>query len=716
MLRLWKSRWRYAMALLAAVATVGYPVAIHYLLREVWPAAYWLLALGFAVLAVTTYVLVTELVGLSEEILRHTAFGRVDGYLVTRRKSQRRMVRIPGVGKISLRLLGGTGMLLAVAGWWLAGYWLTGWAPVRVRPPLLGDLRGPLGDDLVAVTLVLPNEWMAVVQPPEVPARVRHQTRGIRNDAACYPLAMRGLAAGDFAAARDYLAEAAARQEIDALAEKVLLAQTEMYAARFAEATRRYSEAIELKRDDPLLWCQLAAAYIQAGRFDDAAPTLTAAARLCGQAPDGSPPATAACRHLQSLLAAARSKDFDEVIKSIEDAREACKKAVGEEHVLVAANLNNEAVLYVLRATASGAAELFDFSLAISTKSVGADDPHIATVRCNLALLSLREAHYDKAEELLAKVAGVPDAAFQGHPARIAELNLRAMLRRAEGRPAADDDDPALAAVQQAQDIAQKTLAREHPWAAVLAGSLAAIYADHALYAKAWLQATEAERLTRKLWGPEHPLLAEPLNHLAALDVLQDAHDDAGGLLKQAQKIAERSFGTRHPVLADIFATRGRLEIAQQRPRAAEQSLARAREIYEAAYGQEHPAVARVLGDLASLSKGAAGLERGVGNYARAVDIMEKSAGPEHPLLAHLLCGMAILEIGEEKMSEAQQCLDRALAIQGKVLSPNHPDLAATKQAYALWYQKQTPPDEANAAKLEAQAREILAHHRQENQ
>jgi tetratricopeptide (TPR) repeat protein len=651
----------------------------------------------------------------------------MEGYMLGRRTARRRMVRIPGLGKISLRRLGGIGVLVVAGGWWL-----TPWAPVRIRPPVLPDLTGlltaegraspNLAEDLVAVMLVLPNDSMAIVQPPQPPAWLRRQTRAVWDNAASYPLAMRCLAAGDFAAARSHLERAAAEHEIEPLAQNVLGAQVEMYAGRFLEAARGYSAALKLRADDPMLWCQLAAAWLQAGQFDAAAPALDAAERLCGQAADRSQGAMAACRHVGSLLAMARSKDFDEVVKSIEEARETCKRAVGEKHVLVAANLNNEAVLYVLRGSEqdvllSGAGQLFDFSLAIGTETQGAGDPHLATVRCNLALLHYRNAHYDKAEELLAKAAGVPaDPAFQSHPARIASLNLQAMLCRAEGRCAAGRDDPALVAVQEGLGIAQKTLQPEHPWGAVLAGSLAAVYVDHARYVEARSQAAEAERLTEKLWGPQHPFLAEQRNRLAAICTLQEAYEEANGFCRQAQKIAERSFGKQHPVLADILATRGRLEIAQGRPRDAAKPLARARDIYEAVYGKEHPAMARILGDLASLGRDPAGLERAIGMYAQAIDIMEKSAGPEHPLIARLLGGMAALEIEQEKFDDAQQGLDRALDIQRKMLAPNHPDLAATLKVYARLLTKRTPPDPDGAAKVQAQAEEILARHRQEDQ
>jgi hypothetical protein len=102
--------------------------------------------------------------------------------------------------------------------------------------------------------------------------------------------------------------------------------------------------------------------------------------------------------------------------------------------------------------------------------------------------------------------------------------------------------------------------------------------------------------------------------------------------------------------------------------------------------------------------------------YAQVIDIMEKSAGPEHPLIARLLGGMAALEIEQEKFDDAQQGLDRALDIQRKMLAPNHPDLAATLKVYARLLTKRTPPDPDGAAKVQAQAEEILARHRQEDQ
>jgi Flp pilus assembly protein TadD len=589
----WKVRWRYALALLCAAGTVGYPVALHYWLPEAPAVGQRLLALGFVVLAVTTYVLVTQPRGLLAELfqlLRRGRQGWSERQSPRRRRLGQRMIPIPGLGEISLRLSGGAAVLLIAGGWWL-----TPWTPVRMKPPLLGDVTGMLAEDLVAMMLVLPNDHMAVVQLPEVPPRLRSQTRWIREDA--YPLAMRCLAAEDFAAARAQLARAAELQELDALDAQVLGAQVEMYACRFPEAIRAYSGALKQKPDDPMLWCQLAAAWIQSGEFDSARQPVETAVRLCRERGGQAQPAMAACRHLQGLLAMARCKDFDQAVEMIEDARESCKKAVGEDHVLVAASLNNQAVLYVLRANYPAARELLDFSLAIGTKAVGAGDAHVTAVRCNLAVLSYCQGQYAQAAELLAQAAPrAAEAAVQSDAARLAGLNLQAVLCRAMGRPATDDkSDPALATIEEAQSIAQKTLQPDHPWAAVLADSLADVYADHAQYAKAYQQALDAERMTRKAWGPEHPFMAEQLNHLAAIRTLQHEYAEADTLCQQAQKIAERAYDKRHPAVADVLLTRGRLEIAQKKFAEAKEYLDRALKIQGTTLGPDHPDLAATL-------------------------------------------------------------------------------------------------------------------------
>ena len=179
----------------------GYATALHFLLpRDGVPAAgQRLLGLGFAALVLLAYILATRPKGMSLDALRqrHGRAGEPGASGSSRLGSPPQRLRIAGLSRFNLRLIGGVAVFLIAGGWWL-----TPWAPVRARPRVLPDLSADLADDLVAAMLVLPDDHTAVVAPPQVPPRLREQTRWVRDDAAAYPLAMRSLAGGDFAAAR----------------------------------------------------------------------------------------------------------------------------------------------------------------------------------------------------------------------------------------------------------------------------------------------------------------------------------------------------------------------------------------------------------------------------------------------------------------------------------------------------------------------------------
>ncbi|MGD0900375.1 MAG: hypothetical protein ABR915_21290, partial [Thermoguttaceae bacterium] len=122
---------QFALTLAMGTAAVAYAVAGHYLLGEVPALRQRLLALGFIVLAMATYVLATRPRGFfSLEVLRrrrHDQHAASERHAPGRRTAQQRMIRIPGVGQIGLRPLGGMAVLLAAGGWWF-----TPWAPVHV--------------------------------------------------------------------------------------------------------------------------------------------------------------------------------------------------------------------------------------------------------------------------------------------------------------------------------------------------------------------------------------------------------------------------------------------------------------------------------------------------------------------------------------------------------------------------------------------------------
>jgi tetratricopeptide (TPR) repeat protein len=718
---------RVWLTVLIGVATAAYPLAAFLGLRHhpVAPAIQMLLAVGFVALAMLTFLSASRPKDLSPEVLerlRHVQHGDFAQQFRMLRAQQHRKIKIPGVGRISLRSLGGTAVLLVSGAWWMSP-----WAPVLAERPVIEDPTGRLGEELTAVMLVLFDDHVAVAQPPILPPDLRKLAGRVRDDAKPYQLGLRAMVRGDFAESRQRLGEAIEEENEKEKADKapppdpsikpllyVTVAQVEMYAGRFAEAAAAYDKAIKLSPSRPQLWCELAAARIQAGQFDLAKPALDKAARLCRDNRDTTQREAAACEHLRSLVAVARCKDFDDAVKQIEDARGNCKMAVGEDGLLVAANLNNQAVLYALRANYTGAQELLTLAQRIVAGANGQYDVHALAIQASLAAILLTRAKYDEARSLLENAeATLPATLPDDHPGRLALLNLRAMLDEALGRY-----DEAQKVAEQALVICEKNLGVEHPAAAPIVDGLAVIQADRGRYALGYQSSFRAVTLVKKLWGPDHPFLATDLRHQAELCILKQNYTEGETVAQQAQAVCERSFGKRHPSLAGVLCTRARLAILQDRMRDARRPLGRARDIWEGAY-REHPDLAMVMGDLATLDRSEADLPEGVAQYQRAIDMLERLVGPEHPKIARLLCGQAALRVLQEKYDEAAACLERALTIQEKlqdaVLGKNHPDLAATLELYATVLTKTTPPNAARAAEMTTRAKDILARHEEED-
>ena len=169
---------------------------------------------------------------------------------------------------------------------------------------------------------------------------------------------------------------------------------------------RFYVELLHRSPEDPLLWCQLAAAHMQAGAFAKAEPLVAQAAMLLGNNPHPSP-AAAACKHLQALVQLNRGKDFYQAEVAAANSSEIWKNMPGEGHACMAASINNLAVLYLLHGDYSGAKGLFEGACDIWSKSPATRDLHLAAVMDNMAVLYQIIGQDRQAEQSLAQAATI---------------------------------------------------------------------------------------------------------------------------------------------------------------------------------------------------------------------------------------------------------------------------------------------------------------------
>jgi tetratricopeptide (TPR) repeat protein len=705
---------------LAGIAAVVYLV-IAYLVLPREMSAVWqrFCGLASAGLAVGIYMLATHRGKSAEDVFyrlrrgQHSDFGKQ----LRLHQQQPRTVNLPVVGKTSVRALGGVAAFLVVGCWWL-----TPWAPVAVEKSELIELMVPLGEEIVVLVLVMPGTNVALPQPPVPSLSVRRLARQIRDDAEPYQLGMKATALSQFEQAR-VLLDAALKSGAEPQRVSLARAQNEMYAGRFRDAAHWYGEALAKTPDDPLVLCQQAVAWIQAGEFAKAEPVVQRASKAAQAKHSGKEkdPILATCLRLQAVLPVLQGKDLQgEAYKKAQqkfvNGRTILKDFYGPNHPFVAASLNNQATVYLLRGNYHGAEDLYTGAYDAWSASVGPQQLLTAAGLGNLGMLDLVLGRYAQAEKRLQQALAIRTEDLpEQHPLRALSLDAFAAAALAENHC-----EQARAPAQAALTIAEKQFGPEHPAVAVALHTLASLYAQQARYTKAEAFCRRALAVAEKAWGPKHPYVGFLLNSLAELDLVQGRYERAAPLCQRALDISKETFGKGHVTAAAALLTLGRLEIRQDKPGEARAHLEEALKIQQELFGKEHPDIARTLASLASLCNTPRTYADGVGKYNQAIQMAEKYLGGGHPEVASLLVGLAALHADRDKYVEAEPYLSRALSIEekavaGKALVPNHPDLAATLEAYAAVLRKLTPPAAERAAAMESRVKTIRQKHAEED-
>ena len=745
-------KWRRA-ALALAVLLVLSQVGLYFLRWEQPAPIVWLLGLACAGLAVVVYALATHEPEHDDLVLRmqrgqHLDFGR---RLRTTRK-QRRTIKLPLAGQTSLRTLGGVALFAVVFAWWL-----TPWAPVAVAERKIEDLSAPLSGELMAVVLVMPDGYMATAQPPLVSGRARELAVEVPEDATAYKRAQKAIAEERFGDARELLKSAVEEGQTEAADVSVALGEAELYAYRFDEAIEAFNKALKERPDDLTALCLAGVAAMHASRYEEAERVVDRAMKRVEGKPKSKSPGRgaeqgaeqgaegealrAAVLHLRAVLYTIRAclpKELDEAEQLFDEAKQIQQKeeVLGRQHPYVAATVNNQAVLYQLRAKYQGVEVLHREARNTWRAALGEKHPHVAASLDNLAMFYYVRSAFEDARECNAEAQAIrnePGVLPPEHPIRALGLTVTSILERAlahydaAGKPATD-------ALKQFEDA----LGPQHPDIAACASALGSFYVERAQYLRfAQPYFVRAERVTTGTLGPEHPYLAVTLNKLANLYRAQRQYARARETAERALAIAKKVYGEQtpqdpedapqHPVVASILNTLGRLDIEQDRLLQARSPLETALDIEEKTLGKENLLIALTMGNLAALDNGPYDYTRGVKRYRQAIKMAEKifgqadaasAAQPQHPVVARLLVDLAALLVQRHRYDEAAESLQRALDIQEKVLvpfQPYHPEVANTLEAYAAVLRKLKPPQADRAKKMEARAEDIREKHAEED-
>jgi len=219
------------------------------------------------------------------------------------------------------------------------------------------------------------------------------------------------------------------------------------------------------------------------------------------------------------------------------------KQILGEEHLQVAASLNNLGELYYYQGLYDKALLLVEDSLAIRKKQLGDNHPDVAQSLNNLAELYQDQGRTAEALPLHQRALAIFEKVLgEQHPTVASSLDNLAGLYEDQGRTA-----EALPLVQRALVIRENFLGEQHPHVASSLNNLAVLYDDQGRTAEALPLFQRALAIREKVLGEQHPDVANSLNNLAAFYDNQGRTAEALPLVQRALAIFENSLGTEHP-------------------------------------------------------------------------------------------------------------------------------------------------------------------------
>ena len=354
-------------------------------------------------------------------------------------------------------------------------------------------------------------------------------------------------------------------------------------------------------------------------------------------------------------------------------------------------------LLFRLGAHAEARAAL-EKALPIYERVYGPDDLRVAVVRGNLAralveLSAHREArpHAEHALEVRTRRLG-PDAEDT-----VASLECLAYVLYGLGEhaEAGSSCDRALAAVA-------RTEGRESTWYVSLLRLRGLIFHAQGALAEARAADEEALAIHERVDSKNELRTASLLNNLAL--VLGDQGEAAAArpLLERALEIRERRRGPDHPDVATTLNNLASL-LHELGARAEARALGeRALAIRSKALGERHPDVATSLNNLARMLQDDGNHEEARPLYERALAIFEAVSGPNHAHVATLRSNLGMLRHEQAAFEEARVLLEEALVTRRDVLGEDHPDVATSLNNLALVLGKLGKDDEAHALLVQA--------------
>ncbi len=241
--------------------------------------------------------------------------------------------------------------------------------------------------------------------------------------------------------------------------------------------------------------------------------------------------------------------------------------------------------------------DLYEHSLEILEHVISSQDPKVATIQNDLAMLYLSIGKYKDAEPLFRQALEIRENRLGlEHPDVATSLNNLASLYYFQG-----NYKEAESLYQRSLEIREKVLGLEHPNRADSLNNIAKLYHSQEKYVEAESYFKQAREIWENVLGSEHPRVATVLHNLAELYRSQKKYEKAKPLYQQALEIREKTLGPVHLDVATSSNNLAMLYSSQGKYEDAEPLLERSLTIYERALGIEHSRTKKVSMSLKEL-------------------------------------------------------------------------------------------------------------------
>ena len=243
------------------------------------------------------------------------------------------------------------------------------------------------------------------------------------------------------------------------------------------------------------------------------------------------------------------SFEFHKALEVFDKARILCEKALGENHLTIAAVYANIADVYRNKGDYQKSLEWDYKALNIKEETLGIDHPDTATIYSNIALGYRNQGNYEEALKWYYSAMQIKEKIIGKEHPGIASIcnNIAQVYDNQNNYPRA------LEWYYRALGICERKLGTNHINTAIIYDNIAGVYNIQGDYSKALELSYKALNIAEKILDKEHPIIATTYNNIALVYTNQGNYPAALEWLYKALDIRERVLGKEHPSTSTTY-------------------------------------------------------------------------------------------------------------------------------------------------------------------